>query len=131
MLVKKPELPGSFYPITVVEDAGPEMEVMRREVFGPIAPIAVVSSDDEAIKLANSSEYGLQAAIFTKDLERAFQLAKEIKAGGVIINDSTRLRWDSLPFGGVKKSGIGREGVRDSMLEMTEIKVIAVTFAKA
>ncbi len=130
VLVERPGLPGSFYPVTVVEDAGPEMEVMRREVFGPIAPIAVVSSDDEAVKLANSTEYGLQAAIFTRDLERALQLAREIKAGGVIINDSTRLRWDSLPFGGVKRSGIGREGVRDTMLEMTEVKLIAVTFTR-
>jgi succinyl-CoA reductase len=79
------------------------------------------------ISVANFTEYGLQSAIFTNDVNRALKISRELKFGAIIINDGTRLRWDSLPFGGFKKSGIGREGVRDTMLEMTENKLIAIT----
>jgi succinyl-CoA reductase len=71
-------------------------------------------------------EYGLDASVFSTNFPRAYRLARRIKSGTVMINDSTRLRWDSLPYGGVKKSGIGREGMRDTMLEMTEGKMIEV-----
>jgi len=118
---------GSFFPLTVVINSNLDMLALKSEVFGPVAPIVAVNSDEEAIQVANSAEYGLQSAIFTKDVNRALKLSREIKAGAVIINDSTRLRWDSLPFGGVKKSGIGREGVRDTMLELTENKLIGIT----
>ena len=118
---------GSFFPLTVVTNSNLDMLALKSEVFGPVAPIVAVNSDEEAIHVANSADYGLQSAIFTKDVNRALKLSREIKAGAVIINDSTRLRWDSLPFGGVKKSGIGREGVMDTMLELTENKLIGIT----
>jgi len=118
---------GYFFPLSMVTNPTLDMLVLKTEVFGPIAPIVSVKSDEEAIQMANSTEYGLQSAIFTNDVNRALKIAKELKFGAVIINDSTRLRWDSLPFGGFKKSGIGREGVRDTMLEMTENKLIAIT----
>jgi len=118
---------GYFFPLSMVTNPTLDMLVLKTEVFGPIAPIVSVKNDEEAIQMANSTEYGLQSAIFTNDVNRALKIAKELKFGAVIINDSTRLRWDSLPFGGFKKSGIGREGVRDTMLEMTENKLIAIT----
>ncbi|MDT7902897.1 MAG: aldehyde dehydrogenase family protein, partial [Caldivirga sp.] len=86
-----------------------------------------VKSDDEAVEVANRTEYGLDASIFTRDFSRAYRLASRIKAGTVFINDTTRLRFDNLPFGGFKKSGIGRESVKDTMMEMSEVKVITYT----
>ncbi len=83
-----------------------------------------IKDDEDAVRVANSVEYGLDASIFTRDFARAYRLASKIKAGSVFINDTTRLRFDNLPFGGYKKSGIGRESVRDTMREMTETKVI-------
>lgn len=115
---------GFYYPPTLIE-APLTAKVWKEEVFGPILPIIKVKSDEEAIKIANDTEYGLDASIFTKDLNRAYKLASKIKAGSVIINDTTRVRFDNLPFGGVKKSGIGREGVKYTMLEMSETKIIA------
>lgn len=126
VLNKGPET-GYFYPLTMLTELTTNALALKTEVFGPVAPIINVKSDEEAIETANSTEYGLQSAIFTRDLNRGLRMAKRIRAGGVIINDTTRLRWDSLPFGGFKKSGIGREGVRDSMLEMTENKLISIT----
>ncbi|QGA54058.1 aldehyde dehydrogenase family protein [Sulfolobus sp. E5-1-F] len=126
ILNKGPE-GGSYFPLAMVTNPSLDMLVLKTEVFGPIAPIVSVKSDEEAIQIANSTEYGLQSAIFTNDVNRALKLSRELKFGAVIINDSTRLRWDSLPFGGFKKTGIGREGVRETMLEMTENKLIAIT----
>lgn len=95
-------------------------------VFGPIAPISTFDTMEEALQEANASEYGLQAAIHTNDYKMAMKLARGIRAGSVTINDSTRLRWDTLPFGGRRKTGFGREGVRDTMLEMTEQKLVSL-----
>ncbi|AKV75383.1 aldehyde dehydrogenase [Metallosphaera sedula] len=118
---------GYYFAPTVVENANLDMVIMKREIFGPVAPIAKFSDWKEAVELANSTEYGLQASIFTSDLKLALKMSREIRAGAVIVNDSTRLRWDSLPFGGVGLSGIGsREGVRSTMLAMTEEKLISL-----
>lgn len=114
---------GFYYPPTILE-APMDSRVLREEVFGPILPVVSVDNDEDAIKIANSTEYGLDASIFTRDFSRAYRMATRIKAGTIFINDTTRLRFDNLPFGGFKKSGIGRESVRDTMLEMSEIKVI-------
>lgn len=83
-----------------------------------------MDSDDEAINVANSAEYGLDASIFTSNFSRAYEIATKLKVGTVVINDTTRLRWDNLPFGGVKKSGIGWESVVDTMIEMTKTKLL-------
>jgi len=120
---------GYFFPLTLVTNTNLDMLVLKTEVFGPVAPIVTVKSDEEAIQVANSTDYGLQSAIFTKDINRALKLSRKLKAGAVMINDSTRLRWDSLPYGGVKKSGIGREGVREAMLELTENKLIGISLS--
>jgi len=118
--------PGSYFEPTVVSDLPSDAAVLTEEVFGPIAPISTFDTVEEALQKANASDYGLQAAIHTRDYKMALKLAKRIRAGSVIINDSTRLRWDALPFGGRRKTGFGREGVRDTMLEMTEQKLVSL-----
>jgi succinyl-CoA reductase len=119
-----PQNGGYYFPPTLISMEGTRAKMLSEEVFGPVVPMLQISSDDEAVEIANSTEYGLDASIFTKDFSRAYRLAGKIKVGTVMINDTTRLRWDNLPFGGPKKSGIGRESVKDSMIEMTESKVI-------
>ena len=116
---------GFYFPPVVLRlKPDSKARVLREEVFGPILPIVAVSSDEEAVKVANSTEYGLDASIFTSNFSRAYEIASKLKVGTVIINDTTRLRWDNLPFGGMLKSGIGRESVINTMLEMTETKLI-------
>lgn len=121
---------GFYMAPTVVLDPPSRSRILKEEVFGPVAPIVGFSTVDEAIELANSADYGLQAAVFARDLSRALRIARELRVGGVMINDSTRLRWDALPFGGVKLSGLGgREGVRNTILNMTEVKIISINVA--
>lgn len=121
--------PGFFYRPTVLDAVPPDARLAREEAFGPVAPILRFREDDEAVAIANGTPYGLQAAVYTRDLGRAFRLAKRIRAGGVHLNDPTTLRWDALPFGGVKESGLGREGILTAMREMTEVKLVSVNFA--
>lgn len=121
--------PGYFYNPTVLDAVPPDAKVAREEPFGPVVPILRFHEVEEAIRIANGTPYGLQAAVYTNDLRRAFSIAKRIRAGGVHINDPTSLRWDALPFGGVKESGLGREGLRYAMEEMTEVKLISVNYA--
>ena len=122
---------GSFYAPTVLDRVPEEARVVREEPFGPVAPILRFTDLDDAVRIANATPYGLQAAVYTRDLARGFRLAKQIRAGGVHLNDPTNLRWDALPFGGVKESGLGREGLRYAMQEMTEVKLISVNYAGA
>jgi len=126
---RPPSAAGSFYLPTVMDEVPEEARVAREEPFGPIAPVLRFHDLDDAVRIANSTPYGLQAAVYTRDLARGFALAKRIRAGGVHLNDPTNLRWDALPFGGVKESGLGREGLRSAMEEMTEVKLISVNFA--
>jgi len=121
--------PGNFYRPTVMDEVPEDARVAREEPFGPIAPVIRFHDLEDAVRIANSTPYGLQAAVYTRDLVRGFALAKRIRAGGVHLNDPTNLRWDALPFGGVKESGLGREGLRYAMEEMTEVKLISVNFA--
>jgi acyl-CoA reductase-like NAD-dependent aldehyde dehydrogenase len=116
----------AFMEPTVLTDVPPGVELFREETFGPVAPLVAFDSIEQAIELANDSPYGLQAAIFTKDITRAFDMAYALEAGGVIINWSSALRVESLPFGGIKMSGHGREGLHDTLDEMTEQKVIFI-----
>jgi succinyl-CoA reductase len=125
----RPEGPGSFYRPTVMDEVPEEARVAREEPFGPIAPVLRFHDLDDAVRIANATPYGLQSAVYTRDLVRGFALAKRVRAGGVHLNDPTTLRWDALPFGGVKESGLGREGLRYAMQEMTEVKLISVNFA--
>jgi acyl-CoA reductase-like NAD-dependent aldehyde dehydrogenase len=120
---------GTFFRPTVMDEVPEDARVALEEPFGPIAPVLRFHDLDDAVRIANSTPYGLQAAVYTRDLTRGFSLAKRIRAGGVHLNDPTNLRWDALPFGGVKESGLGREGLRYAMEEMTEVKLISINFA--
>lgn len=115
---------GTFYAPTVLADVPPFCRVAREEVYGPVTVVQRFRTLDEALQLANGVDYGLQAGIFTKDLATALRAAAELHVGGVMINESTDYRIDAMPFGGVKGSGLGREGVRFAVQEMTEPKVV-------
>jgi len=117
---------GALLEPTVLTDVPPEATIHRQEVFGPVVNIYPVSSLEEAISAANSLDVGLQAAVFTRDINKAFRAAYALECGGVMINDSTDYRLDSMPFGGIKNSGLGREGIKFSLQEMTEPKVISL-----
>jgi lactaldehyde dehydrogenase len=112
-----------FWP-TILDEVPRDVLMVRKETFGPVAPIIRFNSLKEAIKIANETEYGLQAGIFTNNLTTIKYAMKNIETGTVIINGSPGFRIESLPFGGVKNSGIGREGVKYAIQEMTEIKTV-------
>ncbi|MEK6745257.1 MAG: NAD-dependent succinate-semialdehyde dehydrogenase [Nitrospirota bacterium] len=116
---------GWFFSPCVVLNATQNMKVLADEVFGPIAPIVVVKSEDEALRAANNTEYGLGAAIWSRNTERAERMAKRIDAGFVAINDMVRSD-PRLPFGGVKKSGVGRELSHYGLREFVNIKTVVV-----
>jgi lactaldehyde dehydrogenase len=115
---------GSFITPTVLADVPPSNSLFREETFGPVAPVVAFSDDDQAVAMANDSSFGLQAAVFTNDISRAMSIARRLEVGGVIVNWSSALRSENLPFGGTKMSGYGREGLHDTLEEMTEQKVI-------
>lgn len=117
---------GAIYWPTVLDFVEPQNPIVVKETFGPIAPFIRVKNFDEAIEVANMTSYGLQAGIFTNDLEKAIEAAKKIQAGAVIINDGPGFRAEHIPFGGVKDSGLGREGVRYAVNEMTRLKTIVI-----
>ena len=119
---------GNFFHPTVLSEVPLEARVAQEEPFGPVVPVIRFRDDEDAVRIANATPYGLQAAVYTNDLRRAFRLARRIRAGGVHLNDPTNLRWDALPFGGVKDSGLGREGLHEAMREMTEVKLISVNY---
>jgi acyl-CoA reductase-like NAD-dependent aldehyde dehydrogenase len=110
---------------TVLADVPPETRLFAQEAFGPVAGINRFSDLDAAIEAVNQSPYGLQASIFTRDIEKAFRAALRVDVGGFLINDVPQLRVDQMPYGGVKLSGMGREGPRFAIEEMTEIKLIS------
>ncbi|HWR83879.1 MAG TPA: aldehyde dehydrogenase family protein [Candidatus Deferrimicrobium sp.] len=115
---------GALYEPTVLEHVPANAKVHCEEVFGPTVNLYPVGNLDEAIRHANELPYGLHAAIFTSNVDVAFKAAYELDCGGVMINDSTDYRLDSMPFGGVKYSGLGREGLKFALQEMTEPKVV-------
>jgi acyl-CoA reductase-like NAD-dependent aldehyde dehydrogenase len=109
---------------TVLTDVPEASSLWAREAFGPVAGINAYSTLEEAVDSVNRSDYGLQAGIFTKDIEAAFYAARECQVGGFLINDVPQFRVDHMPYGGVKLSGAGREGPRYAVEEMTEPKLI-------
>ena len=94
------------------------------EIFGPVVNLYPIQNLDEGIRRANGVDFGLQAAVFTTDLASAFKAVDRLEAGAVIVNDSTDYRMDAMPFGGIKQSGLGREGIRFALQEMTEPKTV-------
>lgn len=118
---------GSFYEPTVLTNVHNEMRVCSEEVFAPVASLQPFDDFMEAITEANNSKYGLQAGVFTRDLNQMTLAAQRLEYGGVIINDTPSFRVDNMPYGGMKDSGFGREGVRYAMEEMTEQRLIVIT----
>lgn len=116
----------AFMEPTVLTDMPVDIPAFKEETFGPVAPLVRFTEVSEAIRMANDSPYGLQSAVFTRDINKAFDIAYKLEAGGVIINWSSALRVETLPFGGIKLSGHGREGVHDTLDEMTDQKTIIV-----
>ncbi len=122
-----PEGPGFFYPATVLVDVPANAGILREEIFGPVAPLVVFDTEEEAITMANASEYGLVAYIYTGDLGRGLRVSEALESGMVGLNRAL-VSDPAAPFGGVKQSGLGREGGHDGLLEFMESKYIAVTW---
>ncbi len=119
---------GSFFEPTILVNTKPDMKVISKETFAPVFSIMPYDDIAEAIAAVNNSNYGLQAGVFTKSLPIAHICAEKIEAGGVIINDGSTFRMDNMPYGGVKDSGIGREGPEYAVRELTEEKLIVFNF---
>ncbi|MFC6084389.1 aldehyde dehydrogenase family protein [Sphaerisporangium aureirubrum] len=118
---------GATIAPTVLADVPDEAKVVREEVFGPVLVLQPVASVDEAFQAVNDSKFGLQAGVFTRDIGVAFRAAKELEVGGVIVGDVPSYRADQMPYGGLKESGIGREGLRSAMEDYTYEKVMVLT----
>lgn len=114
-----------FYPILIV-DAPEDSEVCAKEAFAPLAVCNEFETEEELVLRVNNSEYGLQCGILTNDLTRALKLAKEIEVGGVIINDIPSFRVDHMPYGGMKGSGLGREGPKYAIRDFLEEKIVVI-----
>jgi succinate-semialdehyde dehydrogenase/glutarate-semialdehyde dehydrogenase len=119
--------PGYFYPPTVLAGVPQDAPVLREEIFGPVAPVVPFDTEEEAIRLANDTEFGLVSYVYTGDLARGLRVAEAIESGMVGINRGL-VSDPAAPFGGVKQSGIGREGGHDGLLEFTESKYIAANW---
>jgi len=115
---------GAIYEPTVLANVPEGCTIDVEEVFAPTVNLYPVKDLDEAIAKANGVNFGLHAGIFTKDINKAFKAIKELEVGGIIVNDSSDYRIDMMPFGGVKRSGLGREGIKFALMEMTEPRVV-------
>ena len=117
---------GTMLEPTILENVTPSMQVVCMEVFAPIVALIPFTSEEEVLKAANDSVYGLQAGVFTSDINRALKFADELEMGGVWINESSVRRFDHMPYGGVKESGIGKEGIRYAIDGMSDLKFIGI-----
>jgi acyl-CoA reductase-like NAD-dependent aldehyde dehydrogenase len=117
---------GAVYYPTVLAGVSEDMKVVAEEAFAPVA--SIISSDDfeSALRQANDTKFGLQVGVFTKDIDRVFQAVKRLNFGGVIINDTPNFRADHMPYGGNRQSGLGREGLKFAMEDMTNIQLVAI-----
>jgi acyl-CoA reductase-like NAD-dependent aldehyde dehydrogenase len=117
---------GTVYYPTVLTGVEDDMKVVAEEAFAPVA--SIISSDDfeSALQQANDTKYGLQVGVFTKDVDRVFKAVRRLNFGGVIVNDTPNFRADHMPYGGNRQSGLGREGVRFAMEDMTNIQMVAI-----
>jgi acyl-CoA reductase-like NAD-dependent aldehyde dehydrogenase len=120
---------SAFYKPTVLVDVTPDMPVMNEEVFAPVAPVYPFRGAEDAVRIANDSPYGLQSSVFSENLNNALSVAHRLEVGGVVINGSGAFRPGNVPFGGFKQSGIGRESIVETVLDMTEEKTIVINGA--
>ncbi len=121
------EVEGTILKPTVLADVTPQMKVFRQEVFGPVVGITRFRTLDEAVELANATEYGLQAGVFTASIHTAFEIVRRLRFGGVLINEAPTYRTDQMPYGGVKASGNTREGPHYAIREMTVEKLVVLS----
>jgi acyl-CoA reductase-like NAD-dependent aldehyde dehydrogenase len=117
---------GALHQPTILDQVDPQMRISKEELFGPAVAVTRFRDIDEAIRLANDSRYGLSAAIFTQDIDRAMKFAREVDSGNLHINWSTQWRADLMPYGGLKDSGMGKEGPKYAIREMTEEKMVVL-----
>ena len=122
-----PDRPGSFYLPTVLAEVSPDEEMLREEIFGPIAPVVTFKTVEEAIEFANRTDRGLAAYVYSRDLARGLKVAEAVESGMVGLNRGF-ISDPAAPFGGVKQSGLGREGAHDGLLEFLETKYIATSW---
>jgi acyl-CoA reductase-like NAD-dependent aldehyde dehydrogenase len=120
---------GPVYYPTILTDVKPGMKVICEEAFAPVASVIPFEDFDDALYQADDTTFGLQVGVFTQDINRAFHAIKKLNFGGVIINDISTFRTEHMPYGGNRKSGLGREGVRFAMEDMTNIQVVAIRLA--
>ena len=118
--------PGSFFPPTVLVDTPPQAQVCSNEAFAPLVVAFPFREFDDAVRQVNASFYGLQTGVFTNDLQHAWRAFHELEVGGVIVNDIPTYRIDHMPYGGVKDSGLGREGLRWAIEDMTELRLLVL-----
>jgi succinate-semialdehyde dehydrogenase/glutarate-semialdehyde dehydrogenase len=118
---------GAVLQPTVLSNVRPGMSVIDREIFAPVVSVLPVDNLNEAIHGVNSMPFGLAAGIFTQDLSKAFAAARTIKVGALHINETSSSRVDSMPYGGVKDSGFGREGPAYAVREMTDERVVTIS----
>jgi acyl-CoA reductase-like NAD-dependent aldehyde dehydrogenase len=118
---------GASVAPTVLTDVKPGMLVADEEIFGPVLVVTPFANLDEAFALTNASRYGLQAGLFTRDVQAIFRAHRELEVGGVIVGDVPSFRSDQMPYGGWKDSGVGREGVKSAMTDLTEERVLVLT----
>jgi acyl-CoA reductase-like NAD-dependent aldehyde dehydrogenase len=119
-------LSSRVYPPTILTNVASDEPVSCQEVFGPIVTVSAFTTLDQAIQEVNNSRYGLQAGIYTNNIHAAMKAAEEMEVGGVMINDFPTFRVDNMPYGGLKESGFGREGIKYAVEEMTELKLISI-----
>jgi len=124
---KTPDGPGFFYPATVLTDVPDSANMLREEIFGPVASIQTFKSEDDVIKRANDTEYGLIAYVYTRDLSRGMRVSEKLDFGMIGLNRGL-VSDPAAPFGGTKQSGIGREGAHEGLMEFLETQYISVTW---
>jgi acyl-CoA reductase-like NAD-dependent aldehyde dehydrogenase len=117
---------GTMFQPTVLGRVTPDMRVNREEIFAPVITIMPYDDFDEAIRLANDTDYGLQSGVFTQNMNRIMRAFEQVEVGGLQVNDVSTFRVDQMPYGGVKGSGVGREGPRYAIEEMTEMKLMVL-----
>ena len=120
------DITNKYFEAAILENVQPTMNVVCMEVFAPIVAIIPFTDEEEVVEQANDTEYGLQAGVFTSDINRAFRIADKLEMGGVWINEVSVRRYDHIPYGGVKQSGLGKEGVRYAIEGMSDVKFIGV-----
>ncbi|MFC3121192.1 aldehyde dehydrogenase family protein [Agaribacter flavus] len=117
---------GAMLQATVLEDVPPDCDIVTEEAFGPVSVLSRFEEFDDALAQVNDSQFGLQAGIFTRDIYKAHKAWDELEVGGVVIGDVPSWRVDNMPYGGVKESGLGREGIRYAIEDMTEIRLMVL-----